>query len=579
MTRRARVWSVLGLGAVLGATFGICRERAMPRITRIHGSGQADSRSISVPAGADFQRALEAARGGDIVTLEAGAVFQGPFSLPNKPGDGWITIRSSAEESLPPAGTRVDPSEKALMPTLESATEPVIKAAPGAHHYRFVGIEIRPRADAFLKNLVELGGGETRLEALPHDLDFERCYIHGDKRRGARRGIALNSKDTTIVDSYLSEFKEVGADSQAIAGWNGAGPFRIENNTLEAAGENLLFGGADPTIPNLVPSDISVLRNHFTKPLSWKAGESVYEGTPWTVKNLLELKNARRVRIEGNLLERNWAAAQNGFAILFTVRNQDGGAPWSVVEDVSFVSNRVRDVAGGVNILGHDDNHPSGQTRHVVIRNNLFENVGNERFGGGGRLFQLLDGTADVVIEHNTAFPSGNLITAEGRPHSGFAFRDNIVPEAGYGVIGDGAAPGRSTLDAFFPGASFQKNVIVGGDASSHPKDNFFPTSLEKVGFVDLQAGDYRLRGVSPYSRAATDGRDIGVDVDALTAAMGPALSRARADRDGSQAVAVASRSLSRLRRLPPRPRARSESPVVGPDRPCRNDAGASSCS
>ena len=50
-------------------------------------------------------------------------------------------------------------------------------------------------------------------------------------------------------------------------------------------------------------------------------------GRPWSVKNIFELKNARRVLAEGNVLEHNWQHDQNGFAILFTVRNQDGERP------------------------------------------------------------------------------------------------------------------------------------------------------------------------------------------------------------------------------------------------------------
>ena len=36
-------------------------------------------------------------------------------------------------------------------------------------------------------------------------------------------------------------------------------------------------------------------------------------------------------------MENNWVDGQAGMAVLFTVRNQDGGAPWSVVEDVTFL--------------------------------------------------------------------------------------------------------------------------------------------------------------------------------------------------------------------------------------------------
>src|SRR6185295_19787625 len=142
-------------------------------------------------------------------------------------------------------------------------------------------------------------------------------------------------------------------------GWNGPGPFQIENNYLEAAGENLLFGGSDPSIPDLVPSDIEIKRNHFAKPLVWRMAQAGHDAKAWTVKNLLELKNARRVLVDGNLFEHNWVQAQNGFAILFTVRNQNGRAPWSVVEDVTFSNNVLRGTAQGVNILGHDNNAPA----------------------------------------------------------------------------------------------------------------------------------------------------------------------------------------------------------------------------
>ena len=90
-----------------------------------------------------------------------------------------------------------------------------------------------------------------------------------------------------------------------------------------------MFGGNDPSIPNLVPSNITIRRNLISKPLAWRS-------QTWTVKNLVELKNARSVTVEGNTIENNWAAGQTGYAVVLTPRNQDGGAPWSVVRDVAF---------------------------------------------------------------------------------------------------------------------------------------------------------------------------------------------------------------------------------------------------
>jgi hypothetical protein len=460
--------------------------------------------------GEELRRFLRLAQAGDAIVLEAGALFSGPFTLPRKSGSGWITIRSGAEDRLPAPGTRVDPSHAPLMPRLESATESVITAAPGAHHYRLIGLEIRPKTGGFLYNLVAFGTFERSLEDLPHHIVVDRCYIHGDAGRGTRRGIALNGRDIAVVDSHLSDFKEAGADSQAIAGWNGPGPFKIVNNTLEGAAENLMFGGADPAIRDLVPSDIEVRRNLFRKPLSWKQGDPSFAGTAWTVKNLFELKNARRVLVDGNTFENNWVHGQSGFAILFTVRNQDGAAPWSAVEDVTFTNNIVRHTASGVNVLGRDDAAPSGPARRIAIRNNLFEDVGGERWGGGGRLLQLLNGVADLSFEHNTCLHTGNIVTAEGAVHTGFVFRDNIVLNNDYGVTGAGKASGRSTLDAFFPDALFVRNVIVGGDASVYPPDNFFPRSVDQIGFMDRGRGDYRLSQSSRYARAGTDGKDAG---------------------------------------------------------------------
>jgi cellulose synthase/poly-beta-1,6-N-acetylglucosamine synthase-like glycosyltransferase len=470
-----------------------------------------------VARGADLQEVLDAAQPGDEIVLPAGETFTGPFVLPAKSGTGWISIRSDAPPSLLPPGVRVRPALAGWMAKLESAVGPVLTTEAGAHHYRLVGLELRPRPGAFLMNLVLLGLNESTLAELPHHIVFDRCYLHGDPSRGSRRGIALNGAHLAVINSFLADFKEESAESQALAGWNGSGPFLIENDTLEAAGENVLFGGADPRVPGLVPSDIEVLRNHIRKPLSWREGQAGYAGTHWMVKNLLELKNARRVRIAGNLLENNWAEAQNGFAVLFTPRNQEHGAPWSAVEDVVFEDNRVRHVGGGINVLGHDDNAPSQGARRIAIRNSLFEDVG-EGWGGRGTLLQLLEGADDVEASHLTALQSGSIVVAEGAPHSGFVLRDTIVSHNEYGLIGTGTAPGQSTLERYFPGGVFRGNVIVGGAAAALPSGNRFPANLDDVGFVGWRQGDYHLGKNSPYRGAASDGNDVGADVDALPA-------------------------------------------------------------
>ena len=486
-----------------------------PRLTMTVERVPAPVRTIQVRAGDNLQRALDAARPGDAIALAPGAEFRGPFRLRRIDGDGWIVIRPDVPDAaLPAPGQRIAPPQFARMPRLTSASGAVIQADPGARRIRLIGIEIAPANGVFLRSLIDLGTGATDLAALPHDIIIDRCYVHGDPRLGGRRGVSLNSSRTAIVDSYFSDFKEVGADSQAIAGWNGPGPFTIANNHLEAAGENVMFGGADPSIDELVPSDIAIVGNLFTKPLRWKVDDRRFDGTAWAVKNLFELKNARRVLVEGNLFEYNWPHAQNGFAILFTVRNQDGAAPWSVVEDVTFAGNVIRHVGAGINILGHDDNHRSRQTSRIAIRDNVFADVGGA--WGHGRLFQILDGTSDVVIDHNTAFQSGSLLFGgDGRPHARFVFQNNIVLAGPTSVTGSNTAEGLPALAQYFPGAIVRRNVIIGGDRNRFPTDNFFPARIDDVGSTPSRPGDGFAKLRVQYAGVATDGRDPGAQLAA----------------------------------------------------------------
>jgi hypothetical protein len=138
------------------------------------------------------------------------------------------------------AGVRVAPSNASSMPKIITPnSSSVLTARAGsatsaeAHHYRFMGVEFR--AVSNIVNLIKLGdtgSAQSRLDQVPHDLIFDRCYIHGGTALSLRRGIAMNSARTAIIDSYISDCHEIGADSQAIACWNGPGPFKISNNYL-----------------------------------------------------------------------------------------------------------------------------------------------------------------------------------------------------------------------------------------------------------------------------------------------------------------------------------------------------------
>jgi len=556
-----------------------------------------------VRAGDDLQAALNAARPGDELRLAPDATFSGNFVLPVTTGTTFITVRTDLPDAgLPNPRQRVTPQTAARFARIASPnSSAALRTAPGAHHWRLMFLEFPATREGF-GDIIQLGDGssaQASLAQVPFELILDRLYIHGDPAFGQKRGVALNGRTVTIRNCYISEIKGVGVDTQAIGGWNGPGPFSIENNYLEAAGEVILLGGSDPAIPNLVTEDVAVRYNHLTRPMAWRdggvpapanvtaaaapagglpsgtytyrvvarrsmgqgangtsapsaevtaaatgggvnlswspvdgaSGYTVYArnpagaweswnvtepaflhtastpgasgnpptaGTMWQVKNIFELKNARRVRIEYNLIENNWQAAQPGYAVLFTPRNQDGKCPWCVVEDVTFAHNIVRNVSGGFNITGYDSEGVSQQSNGITIEDNLVYDV-TTRLGGAGWPFLVGEAVRDLAIDHNSIdFDGTTLLYAYGGTRSspktmtGFKFTNNAARHGEYGLNGADASTGTVTLQMYFPGATVTANWLSGGSGSRYPAGNRFEEPF------DLKLGTAAAAVVTP---------------------------------------------------------------------------------
>jgi hypothetical protein len=622
------VFSVLLAGSI---TLGISRQVSAATLT-VCASGCAYS---------DFQQALNASQPGDTILLRAGETFVGNFVLPAKSGSNTtpILVRSDAPDSaLPADGIRLVPPGYAganvalnRLARLKGVgggyrTTPVLQTAPGAHNYRLQFLDIDGVAQEGWGTLVEWGNNssaQTTLDVIPYGIVLDRVYVHGHATKGQKRCIALNGASLDVLNSFVSACAAVEIDSQAIAGFNGPGPFKISNNYLEASTENILFGGADPRISNLIPSDIEITRNYFTKPVSWrndilarpsapaitaaagggslpagthyftvvavmrtegdeavsaKSAEApvvvaasgttvtltwsgvagadfyrVYRGTSaggenrymesalgatsiaytgnietaatppavgkrWNVKNLLELKNAQRVLVDGNFFEYSWAASQKGYAILLTPRNQDGTAPWSVVRDITISNNRIRHVAGAIDILGEDYDHPSQHTTRIAIRNNLAYDISDT---WGGEHFLLITGApTSVTVDHNTIYQDHMIVLIDNGQSTGFVFTNNFARQNDFGIFGSGAGVG-GALTAYFPGAVVLGNAIGGAASSLYPAGNYFPDmGTFNSQFVNIAAEDFHLVPGSIFKGVATDGTDVGVNFAQMTAAM-----------------------------------------------------------
>ena len=462
--------------------------------------------TITVKAGEDFQAALDRAKPGDTILLQAGATFRGGFKLPNKRGKEFITIRTSASDAqLPPPDTRIDPKRYAdLLPKIvpTAGVEPAILASGGAHHYRFIGIEFAPTRDG-LYNIIQIGTGEeTSLEELPHNIEFDRVYLRGDPSVGQRRGIAANGRYLKISNSYFSDFKREGEESQAIAIWATDGHIEIINNYLEASAESILFGGAENRM-QLVAGDCLIRGNHLNKPLKWR-------NEKWTVKNFFEIKSGRRIKFENNLMTNNWAQAQEGTGVLFRTGTDSGEQ--AVVEDIEFNNNIMRGSGSAINIFGGEGKGG----RNLTIRNNLFTDISAKKYDGRG-FFILSTAFDNVRIENNTVIHDGSITIAHGEPVTNFVFRNNIVFNNEYGFFGDGGTIGKATLNKYFPKAVVSNNIIIGGSESDNGSSNLYPASIKQLAFVNAENGDYRLATDNRYLSRKVESEPIGANLDPST--------------------------------------------------------------
>jgi len=536
----------------------------------------APGKILMVRSGEDPSQALSKASCGDTVQLQAGVTFS-KLVLPEKKCDDshWIIIRTSAPDSkLPPEGTRLTPCYAGVSslpgrPALQCAsTEDVLAKiefnakggsgpilfAPGANHYRLIGLEVtRIESPAIVYNLIGPDKGTA------DHLIFDRMWIHGTAHDETVRGVMLSHvRYVAVIDSYFSDFHcvaKTGAcvDSQAVAGGLGddpMGPFKIVNNFLEAAAESIEMGGAEATA---TPTDMEISRNYFFKPMIWMKGQPGFvggvDGGPFIVKNLFELKSAQRVLFEGNILENTWGGfSQTGFAILLTPKNQAIGplnvCPECLVTDVTIRNCRISHVASGLQ-LGNGVSSNGGASKdggRYSIHDVVLDDINPDLYNGFGAFAQIsmTPGVSasprlhDVSIDHVTAFAPRTLFIIGGPRNdprmSGLSITNSIftagaqpLTTTGGGVDRNCSAmpQGKGAENVFhdcFVSYTFHHNVIIGG-GGGWPKDNQTPKSVADVGFVDYKngnGGEYRLSAGSKFKRAAADRKDAGADLDAI---------------------------------------------------------------
>jgi hypothetical protein len=539
---------------------------------------------ISVNVGGDLQGALNQVQCGQTITLPAGSSFLGNaagYILPARNCDNnhWITIRTNApDSSLPAEGSRMTPCFSGVSslpgrPPLNCTSTQVVTAkvldniaahspgafvlAPGANHYRFIGLEITRPTTGGTGALIKLNNATQVI--------FDRVWIHGTPIDDTASAVGFDAGSTYIalIDSYTSDLHceaitGTCTDSHVIFGGLGnlgGGPYKVVDNFMEAAAEGMLFGGGAATT---TPTDIEIRRNHFFKPFSWQPGNPNFVGGPhnhpFIVKNNFELKNANRVLLEGNLMEDVWGGfSQNGFQIVLTPKNQVNKCSICVVSNVTIRFNQTCHSGAGLTVsAGRSDVGASAQgLENISIHDNLIDDVNASQFMGGGGTLGLSAYPEmfwrNVTINHITATSPSWMLMVVGSinpsPMTNLVLTNNILTVGKYQITSTGAGASddcafnmaipAKIFAACFTNSTFAGNVIANA-SGGWPAGQSFPT-VPQILFVNYNngnEGNYQLceganspaetcAGASPFlSGKTTDGLPAGADIQALSQAI-----------------------------------------------------------
>jgi hypothetical protein len=273
----------------------------------------------------------------------------------------------------------------------------------------------------------------------------------------------------------------------------------------------------------MIPQDIRITRNLFSKPLRWKH----LEHAP-SIKCLLEIKNILRCFIEGNVFDGCWARDwTSGVAVVFKV--SPNGSDYTECMDVTFLNNVIRNVGAVFSVVGsRDAGEPSGRMTNLTIRNTLAYNIDTGAdYTGDARHVPIANPPLALHVEHNTV---------HGNAHSFMNWWWDDLEEVGedlvmvnncadHGQYGIHCTYGMGVdaLDTGWPNSY----DVTGNALKKHPdrtvKLPLGNSVISADGYEASFGDDYKvIPGSAVANVVTTDGQMIGADIDALAAALAP---------------------------------------------------------
>lgn len=350
------------------------------------------------------------------------------------------------------------------------------------------------------------------------------------------------------ADVVTSAFATEGC--QCMIGGIGPGPYKFQDNYLSAVG--LSWHHDDSGLDWATRADYTYVRNTFFTPFTRMYGHPSSDGMRYMHRQPLEWKGGQRISLVGNIFDQSWVEGNpTGATITLTSINGQG------ITDVNVENNTFRHLPAvmGATQIVESHNPATRPTSRFRFRNNLAFDI-NQKMTywvstGGfnaptGWLMAGPVGSEDVVIDHNSII--GNVGRAPSIMHlystktEGVQVTNNIFYFSGGnpGLTMDGGVlssacggMAKSLADCMFTGGYRWDHNLLLGDTSQNTIQGYWsslanyvpanPSDLLGVGWFSKSKDDYRMRNnyCSGCTNSASDGTDVGADVDALEASQG----------------------------------------------------------
>lgn len=544
----------------------------------------------TITSDANWDSTWAATNCGDTILIQAGITLTARHTIPTKHCDNthWIKLWSSDFASLPAYGTKISPCYAgvaslngrppfncgAVANHMAKMQQPgfaeVLTISTNTQYLSIRGLEItRASGTGEVNEMIALQTGGV------NHIVFWQNYIHGNDTGDETNKATIIDRTsyTAFVDNFISSIVCIthGActDAHTIGGGTNTvatdqdNTWKIVNNYLEAAGENIILGGGGAAI---IPSDLEIRHNYMFKPMWWNPTDSTYApfpgGNSAIVKNCFELKTGSRILFEGNVCQNVWGGfTQPAKTTEESATNQGGNCPICATTNVTnrYSYLTTSGLGSGSTIRSGGGSNWATATNRLTYHDIIYDNLGNSD------LFALQNGPQhavttnpntptsinvlhDIYFAHITTVLASTDTTTNGSvgvsgPKAGssvgqmsnYTYKDSLfVKESSDGISNPlagcsdvpqlncncGVSTPTAALNACFSSYSFTNNAIVANGGLVWPGTNCTSEpSLTSIlvnynSGVMLPGGDFHVKVTSPCHNTASDGTDPGANVD-----------------------------------------------------------------